>query len=354
MTHPADTVDTVLATHREGVVRHGGHFIDAEAAFYRVDGAGNVINFAITSGLQFKTNDGVGVESARPVGLHMAGDVGEIDTKGGAITFFAPGVTGVRYDDRDATVIDRGVNWVRVNLPAGRYGVTLTFDPIDPPARPRLSIEDARVDEGAGPVTLRVRLSEAASSPITVLVASAPGSAVNGEDFYGISRSIRFATGDDEQRVEVSILNDSDVEATESFVVRLIHSDGADIERGRASVTIVDDDRESPVLSIAPLTVNENASIARLSITLDQAASEAVRFSIATAAESALPGRDYTGIYRILEIPPGQRRLTTDVRILNDTQSEPNETFRARLFAPIGATISAQNRIATIAIEDDD
>ncbi|MUV14726.1 Calx-beta domain-containing protein [Noviluteimonas gilva] len=113
------------------------------------------------------------------------------------------------------------------------------------PTAPTLSIADASVAEGAsGTKVLRftVRLSTAATSNVTVSLATANGTAIAGSDYVAASGSLTFTPGQTARNFDVTINGDRLREANETFQVLLSNATGAPISDAGATGTISNDD----------------------------------------------------------------------------------------------------------------
>ena len=106
-----------------------------------------------------------------------------------------------------------------------------------------LSVADAEAHEGeATAVEFAVTLSRAPSRPVTVDYATADGTATAGEDYTATSGTLTFAAGETSKTVSVPLLDDAIDEGRETFTLRLSNAQGAHIEDGEATGTIVNTD----------------------------------------------------------------------------------------------------------------
>jgi chitinase len=82
---------------------------------------------------------------------------------------------------------------------------------------------------------------------VTVRYATANGTAVAGSrgDYTATSGTLRFNPGETVKTIAVAVRNDSLVERDETFFVNLSQPTAASIQTGRATGTILDDDRVS-------------------------------------------------------------------------------------------------------------
>ncbi|MYK68326.1 MAG: hypothetical protein F4020_01785, partial [Gammaproteobacteria bacterium] len=84
-----------------------------------------------------------------------------------------------------------------------------------------LSVADAGVAEGEGPVIFTVRLSEAAADTVEVGYATADGTATAPADYAATSGTLAFAPGETAKTVSVPVPDDAMDEGTETFTLAL-------------------------------------------------------------------------------------------------------------------------------------
>lgn len=243
-----------------------------------------------------------------------------------------------------------------VEVPSTGFN-TQTLQPCTVQGPLGVSITDLTVDESVGVASVNVRLSAAATSPVSVtaFTRALSGSAVAGQDFYGTTQTINFAVGETTKTMRVVIVNDGQVEATESFQARLTSAAGATILDNVATVTINDDDSGGggPALSVSDQSFNEGVGTANIEVRLSRAATNAVSVLVFTRGTgSARGGQDFYGSTQTLNFTPGETSKSFNVTIIDDSAGESNETIPVRILNPSGATISDAN--ATMTIIDND
>jgi hypothetical protein len=116
---------------------------------------------------------------------------------------------------------------------------------------PKVTVSnDVQVDEGAGSASVTVELDAPATEPVdvaytTVAQPAADHPATAGGDYTHTADRVEIAAGADRATISVPVLDDSDVEDDETFLVRLSDpSDGLRLGVDTAAeVTIVDNDR---------------------------------------------------------------------------------------------------------------
>ena len=184
---------------------------------------------------------------------------------------------------------------------------------------PSLSITDATAVEGEK-ARFAVRLDAAGEQTVRVSYGTAGGTATEGTDYSGASGTLTFAPGDTEKTISVQTRGDETDEPDETFSVALSDPNGATLQDGTATGTIVDDD--VPSLSIADATAVEGET-ARFAVRLGPAGEQTVTVSYGTAGGTATEGTDYDGASGTLTFAPGETEKIISV------QTRGDETRRA-------------------------
>ncbi len=331
-------------------------------------GAGAGTTTAVfTVSLSQATSQTVTVRYATAGGTAAAGS--DFTAVSGTLTF-APGQTSQTVAVpvvRDLVAEATETFTVGLSSPAGAtlartsaIGTILDDDAITPPPTPNVTINNASQTEGnAGTATVRftVTLSAAASSPVTVIYATANGTATTGSDYNAKSGTVTFAPGQTAQTIDVAILGDTAVEANERFLVQLTSASGATIATSQGFGTILNDDVQQvlPSLAITSASTTEGNSATRnlvFTVRLSQAATSAVTVRYATANGTATAGSDYNAASGTLTFAPGQTTRLVTVAVRGDTTVEANETFNVVLSSPSGATIATSTAAGTITNDD--
>ena len=227
------------------------------------------------------------------------------------------------------------------------------------PSQPSLAIDDVTVAENGGTAVFTVRLKPQSDSSVSVAYATADGSATAGEDYATKSETVNFPAGDTVRTIAVTILDDSDPEAIEEFVVTLSNPQNAALLEDTGTATITDNDDDDgtrspstpsilPKLSIRDVTVREHQGPAILHVSLDKGSTETVTVAYATADGSATAGADYAATSGMLTFQRDETSKTIVVAVLDDSDSEGHETFTVRLSNPRHAYLSDSEGTATI------
>ncbi len=225
------------------------------------------------------------------------------------------------------------------------------------PVPPAIAVADASVLEGnSGTQYLDfvVKLSAAATGPVTVAYATANETATAGTDYTAASGTLSFAAGETSKTIRVAVRGDTTAEATETMRLLLSNATGATIADGDATGRIIDDDTR-PSIRINDVTVTEGDSgttAALFTVSLSQAFGQNVSVSWATANGTAVSGGDYQAASGTLTFAAGETSKTISVAVIGDLRVEPTETFQVRLSNATNATIADNTGVATILDND--
>ena len=123
----------------------------------------------------------------------------------------------------------------------GTYTLSVTL--VEAPPAKGIEVADAEATEGLdAQILFRVTLGRAPSEPVTVSYATADGTAVAGEDYEATSGTLTFATGETEQTVAVTIIDDAVEDSGETFRLVLSGPAGAELADAEATGTILNID----------------------------------------------------------------------------------------------------------------
>jgi hypothetical protein len=219
----------------------------------------------------------------------------------------------------------------------------------------------------------RVTLSSERSDPVSIpwrvvpvqppLMPATPGS-----DFIrpttinpAIDSWLVFDPGETEKFIEIPIIGDQLYELTEYFYVDIaaeyLHHINFTVVNDRGIGTIIDND-PYPELSVNDVSVEEHAGTAVLTVTMTNRSSFPVSFDWAVTDQTAIHPDDYgrPAASGTRTIPagdgPGPHIEQFVFTIVNDTLTEPDETFRLTISNAINATIIKANGIVTILAND--
>lgn len=247
-------------------------------------------------------------------------------------------------------------------LGAWLAGCTVNTDPVAgeaPPPAARMSIGDARVDEGdagAIDVTFTVSLDRATEGPVTVDYSTVDGTAATGIDFLGRTGQLTFEPGQTSLTVTVPVVGDAIREGDETFRLELSNLTGAEFELAGATATIVDDD-PFPQLQVADASASEaDADTLPLTFLVNLTAAPEVSASVdyVVAPGTASPDSDYETVEGTLTFGVGVASQTITVNILDDDFEEGPESVVLRFDNAVNAVLPEGAVTGTILDDDDD
>lgn len=225
-------------------------------------------------------------------------------------------------------------------------------------------VAGVHVAEGSGSVSLEVtRGGSTTDTDVSISYDTFDGTAKAGQDYQKTSGTLRFAPGILSRTITVPILNDALYDPDETFRVFLssptggAHDGEYDQKGERTTVTIDDDDPTESTLGFSSATFQaaEGARAVRLEVTRGgKLGTEEVTVDYTTEDGSAVAGSDFTPTTGTLHFAAGQPTATIVVPILDDSQVEPDETFRVRLSSPTGGVTLSAVSTATVTIRNDD
>ncbi|MCC7265231.1 MAG: hypothetical protein IT369_22215, partial [Candidatus Latescibacteria bacterium] len=235
---------------------------------------------------------------------------------------------------------------------------------INDDASPSLTINDVSVAEGNSgtkSLTFTATLSTASGRSVTVLYATANGTATSGSDYTAASGTLTFNAGVTAQTVAITITGDATNEADETFTVNLSSPSGATISDGQGIGTLTNDDAV-PTISVNDVTVTEGNSgttAMNFTVSLSAVSGQTVTVAYATAngaapgsSSAALAGSDFTAASGILTIAAGQASATIAVSVTGDLTFEPTETMTINLSNATNGSIADPQGAGTITNDD--
>lgn len=217
------------------------------------------------------------------------------------------------------------------------------------------SASTASVTESAGSITLTVLRAGTSNSVVAVNFATTNGTALAGQDYVGASGSLTFGTNVVSRTISVTVLNDTVVEADDTFSVGL---SGVTGEAGLGSnsnivVTILNDD-STLQFTTSGYSVIERVGSVTLTVSRTGASNSLVSVPYASANVTAFAGADYTAASGTLTFGTNVTSSNIVVTILNDKLAEVNETFNVVLGTPGGEASLGSPSTASVTIMDDE
>ncbi len=227
-----------------------------------------------------------------------------------------------------------------------------------------LFVSDPVIQEGetgSKQAVFELRLSEAASSDITLSYRTVNGSAKAGQDYVARDGTVTILAGDTTAHVAVTVKGDAVVEGDETF--SLVVTPTADIANGAADsvgvATILDDDpvtASTPVVSIIGGQAVEGDDVV-FTVSLSQPSTGEVTVDWRTVADgSAVDSSDYYGGSGTLTFAPGETVGTILIHAPLDGTDSVDRNFSLALSDPVNAVLAGGEKTltATGVVLDDD
>lgn len=218
------------------------------------EGNGEHSHFMFNVTLDKASTTPVTVNYSTSNGTALAG--ADYGAASGVITF-APGVTTqmVHVDIMGDTTFEPDETFnVVLSSPSGATLAratalgTIVNDDLAP-SLPGISVADLSLSEGnsgSKNASFVVTLSQAATTTVEVSYTTSNGTATAGSDYTAASGKLTFAPGETSKTVNVAIAGDTVVEPSETFSMVLSAATGANLVRGIATATLVNDDGVAP------------------------------------------------------------------------------------------------------------
>ena len=239
----------------------------------------------------------------------------------------------------------------------GPEDVTLTIIDDDGEALPSLSIDDLSAVEGEL-MWFTVRLSRAASYPVTVRYTLTDETAREFYDYDAYPGTLTIDAGETRKRVFMAEAyeNDED-EPDKTFTVTLSEASGATIEDGAATGTIIDDDGPPDVtLVLTPASISEDGGVSTVTATRKGPLNEDATVTVRVTPVAPAVAGDYTlSTNTTLTIAAGRMTSTGTVTItaVDNNEDAPDKTVTVSGTAANSQGSKDTNDV-TLTITDDD
>lgn len=218
-----------------------------------------------------------------------------------------------------------------------------------------ITIADITINESIGSAEIQVCIEAPTTENVTLNLSTSDSTANASNDYTLIFNAmVTIPLGQTCSSVLIPITNDSISEINEVFKINLSNpSSNASIGDGYGIVTILDDE-EIPTMSIQDVTVNEDASVASLSICLSGLSSFPTTMMINTSDSTAISGIDFEGISDLLvTIAAGEQCATVNINILENSILESTEFFNV-ILSNISPNVVISKNTALVTIIDND
>ena len=220
--------------------------------------------------------------------------------------------------------------------------------------RPEFAIGDMKVSEDAGTISFTITKTGATLLSSSVDYGLADGTAVVGSDFIDRTDSVLFDPLETSKTIEISVIDDSVFEESESFTVNLASAVNATIKDAEAVGVIIDDgvnsaDDDRPDFSVADVSVNESAGTITFRILKTGITDVESKVDYKFESGSAILGTDVTGTTSgTLTFSSNDTYKDVTLNVTDDTVFERSEEFTLTLSNASKAVISDATAIGSI------
>ncbi len=174
----------------------------------------------------------------------------------------------------------------------------------------------------------------AVSTTDTIVTYSITGTATAGSDYTTLTGTVTIPAGQTTVDINVAVLTDNVVEATETVIVTLtgISSGDPQISADATPATVNITDNDTATFTIDSVTVNEADGTLVFTLTTDKVLDTDVTIDVTFGSGTATGGgTDYASTTQSITFLAGQSSKQVSVAITNDNIVEGTETFAASL-----------------------
>ena len=236
-----------------------------------------------------------------------------------------------------------------------------------PPPDPgiiELPQSEIEVQEDAVKITLQLIRTSGSDGQATVTLQSSDITATAGDDYEAVNNVVIFEDGETEKSVEVYILDDLQDEMDELFTVQISSVTGAQMGPNNTTIcTIIDDDdatQDPSTISFVEdfFSMNESGdetgNIIHINVVRQGSSDGQASVECFIMEGSATLGIDFNAMPGVLVFEDGETVKSFDIEILDDTESEPDETIALQLMNPVGAQIGSPSSAMVVILDNDE
>ena len=204
--------------------------------------------------------------------------------------------------------------------------------------------EDYAVLESDGKVVITLVRTDTAGT-CSVDYFSEDETATAGKDYVAVAGTLSFAAGEEKKEVIIEVIDDTEVEVDESFVLKLKPETfkaegGCSCILGKSLLTrikIIDDDEPGELGYEAKntgITVSETAGFAKIIVSRSNGSNGSIACKLTTEAISAEEGKDFEKVEQELVFEANAVTKTVEIPIINNGRYNLNATFKCVLSEP--------------------
>jgi len=302
-------------------------------------------------------NGAASVEYATSNGTAIAGD--DYVATSGTLTF-ADGEMSKTFTitilDNSIIENDKTVNLILTNVTGATAGDPMqsTLTIINDDATVQFTQTDYTVSENDGAATITVSRMGYSDSIISVDYSTNDGTAIAGSDYITASGTLTFIAGEMSKTFTITILNDGNVESDKTVNLTISNPTGGGTlgNPETAVLTILNDD--ATLQFAQPNFVGlESAGEATITVSRIGYSNSTVSVDYTTSDGTAIAGSDYITASGTLTFTAGEMSKTFLITILNDGDTEDDETVNLTISNPTNGASLGIPEEATLTIQDD-
>ena len=209
------------------------------------------------------------------------------------------------------------------------------------------------VSKNAGTAVIPVVCSNPGVEPLSVQYYTVDGTAVNGQDYTGVSGTLVFTNGIGTNTISVPIKNNSLITGSRAFTVVLTNATapGKITSPSNQVVTIIDSN-SGLSFSSQVYTVNKTNVFATITVIRTDNLNQVSTVNYATADGTAVAPGDYTSTNGTCVFSNGVTSQTFAVRVVAGNTVQPDKTVLLQLSDPSTGSYLVSPSAATLTIQD--
>ncbi|CAF1160456.1 unnamed protein product [Rotaria sordida] len=209
-------------------------------------------------------------------------------------------------------------------------------------------------------VTVDVTRHGYTASAIRFRLDTIDGTATAGEDYEKLSEEFKMESGQQEKKITIHVIDDNQWEPDETFFVKLSLPEGEEkhakvSSKTIALVTIINDDEPGFIQFEESITiVKESVGKAEIKVARVNGADGRVTVHYRTKDIDARARKDYQPADSELVFEHGEISKIIAIPIINDMETEKDESFVVELYNPTGGTQIGKHAKTVVTIINDD
>ncbi len=216
---------------------------------------------------------------------------------------------------------------------------TITIQSDDVQSLVSFASDSLVLGERAGTANLVISRTANTSGTATVSFSTTDGTAIAGLDYTASSGTVTFASGETQQIIPLTILDNSQIDGTRTFSVSLSSADAGTAVGTKSTATVsIESDDWLASFDVDSSSISESSGNALVTISRTGNTSAVGSLQFETSSGTATANLDYSPRSGVISFLAGERSTTISIPILDDTLFEGAETFSIRISSPDGVS----------------